>query len=364
MVQLYGQFFTRQQLRERIGHESQIGGVRRLALTDGNQKDVEVIEFRTGSGLHFQVSPTRGMDIILAEYKGKAIGWRSRTGEVAPAYLETHGFIPRRGSFGGLVCTCGYSQVGNPCHDQGQEHCLHGRAQLSPATNVWAEAAWDGDEYKMWCQGKVIELDKFTEYFVNERRIETSLGANMIRIKDCLTNHSFQTQGHMMLYHINLGFPLLSGHTRLYAPSSDVRHRDKPSVDFDWTRYPLEPHTQVEDVLYHEMEADEEGYVTMALINETPGKARWGLQLRYTKESLPNFVHWFQPSPGAYVMGLEPSNCWVDGRAAHRERGELVMLEPGEQHHYEVEFKILDGEEEITSTLEKLKQVEMFEKLK
>jgi hypothetical protein len=33
---------------------------------------------------------------------------------------------------------------------------------------------------------------------------------------------------------------------------------------------------------------------------------------------------------GTYVVGLEPANCWVEGRAADRQRGVLRHLGPGE----------------------------------
>ena len=351
MVQLYGEQFDRDALRARVGHESQVGGVQRLVLNEGNTRGTEVVEFTTGTGLVFQVLPTRGMDIGLARFGEKAIAWRSRTGEVEPGYLGDVGFEARRGSYGGLVCTCGYCNVGVPNDDAGTPYGLHGRAQLCPANAVHADAEWDGDEYRMWCKGKVVELDKFQEYFENSRTVGTKLGSNTIRIEDSIRNLAFTAQPHMILYHINFGWPLVSGHTRVYAPSVSRRHRDKDSYDFDWTRYAAVPKAQFEDVLYHEMEAGSDGMVRLALINETPGRERWGVSLTYTKATLPRFVHWIQPSPGAYVMGLEPGNCWADGRAAHRERNDLVIMEPGETRKYLVEFTVLPGEKDVAEAL-------------
>ena len=354
MAFLYGQHFTRDELRARVGHESQIADVSRMILADGNTNGVEVAEFATGSGLTFQVLPTRGMDIGLAQFRGRAIGWRSRTGEVEPGYLGDVGFEARRGSFGGLVNTCGYCQVGAPCADQGMQYGLHGRAQLIPARGVSVDAEWVGDEYRLSCRGKVTELDKFGEYFENTRIVSAFLGGYSIRVEDSLRNLAFSTQPHMMLYHINLGWPLLSGHTRVYAPSITRRHRDGENGDFDWTLYPDQPRRQAEDVLYHEMRPDADGMVRLAMINETPGCERWGLAIAYTYATLPRLVQWIQPSPGAYVMGLEPSNCWTDGRAAHRERGDLVMMEPGEKREYVVELTVLPGEKEVAEFLSRM----------
>ncbi len=357
MTKLYGQEWTKEELRTRIGHESQLGGVRKLVLNDGNQKGSEVLEFRTGSGLNFQVLPTRGLDIGIAEYCGKALGWRSRTGEVEPSYLGDVAFEARRGSFGGLMCTCGYSNVGVPNEDNGAQYGLHGRAQLCPAKSVRSDAYWDGNEYVMYCEGTIEELDKFGEYFENRRRIETSLGSKTIKVYDTVTNLSFDPQPHMMLFHCNIGFPLVSAHTKLYAPSLTRKNRDADTIDFDWQTYYSAPQKQAEEVLYHTMQADSNGMVTMALINETPNQERWGLKFSYSLDSLPRFVHWRQPSPGAYVIGLEPSNCWADGRHEHRMRDDLVILQPNETRKYHLEFTVLSSEEEVAACIAEIPQV-------
>jgi hypothetical protein len=44
-----------------------------------------------------------------------------------------------------------------------------------------------------------------------------------------------------------------------------------------------------------------------------------------------------------YVVGMEPANCSVLGRAAERERGTLQFLEPGERREYRLEIGVLDG---------------------
>jgi hypothetical protein len=46
------------------------------------------------------------------------------------------------------------------------------------------------------------------------------------------------------------------------------------------------------------------------------------------------------PGAGTHVLGIEPANCHVGGRAAERAQGTLVMLEPGQQIRYELELEI------------------------
>jgi hypothetical protein len=47
---------------------------------------------------------------------------------------------------------------------------------------------------------------------------------------------------------------------------------------------------------------------------------------------------------GVHVLGIEPANCYVEGRADERARGTLVMLEPGETREYELAFEVLTNE--------------------
>jgi hypothetical protein len=50
---------------------------------------------------------------------------------------------------------------------------------------------------------------------------------------------------------------------------------------------------------------------------------------------------------GAYVVGLEPSNCWVQGRAHDREQDILLFLEPGESVSTHLEIGVLPGTDAI-----------------
>src|SRR3972149_11771511 len=105
MAKLYGKNYSKKELLKRVGDVSQVGGPRLAELTDGNQKDVRVADFRTGTGFNFTVSLDRGMDITYAEYQGKPLCWRSATGDVSPAFYEPEGLGWLRGFYGGRGAT-------------------------------------------------------------------------------------------------------------------------------------------------------------------------------------------------------------------------------------------------------------------
>ena len=49
---------------------------------------------------------------------------------------------------------------------------------------------------------------------------------------------------------------------------------------------------------------------------------------------------WKMAGAGTHVLGIEPANCYVEGRAAERARGTLVTLEPGESRTYELSLEV------------------------
>ena len=50
------------------------------------------------------------------------------------------------------------------------------------------------------------------------------------------------------------------------------------------------------------------------------------------------------PGEGIHVLGIEPANCYVEGRAVERDRGSLKILDPGESQFYEIELELYADE--------------------
>ena len=176
MVQLYGREWTRKELASYTGSATQVGGVRMVELADGMARGVRVAEFDTGTGFTFDVLLDRALDIGVASYQGIPLAWNSNSGVTHPAYYDKDGLEWLRGFGGGLVCTCGMTYVGAPCVDEGQALGLHGRVSNLPASNVWVDGGWRGDEYELWARGKVRETILFGEDLSLTRRVSANVG--------------------------------------------------------------------------------------------------------------------------------------------------------------------------------------------
>lgn len=361
MVKLFGQTLSRREVAERSGILSQFAGVRLMVLGDGVERGIRMLEFRTGSGLRFTALVDRALDIADCEFKGQAIGWHSPSGFRHPGLHEYEGEkgLAWARSFSGLLVTCGLDHILGPGEVPADEynypgkpsvtHSLHGRISTIPARLTGYGEAWNGDECVLWAEGTVQQSAVFGEDLHLVRRIEADVGGNTIRIHDRVVNHGFARTPHMFFYHVNVGHPLLDEGSRYVAPIRDVvwaahagEAYERQGVGYRTLSGPRLGFR--EQVWQHEMAADSEGWVPVAVVNDRLGL---GFQVTTRKDQLPCAYEWQNFQAGQYALGIEPSTHHVLGDLAARERGEMIWLEHGEARAYDTEFRILDGAEEI-----------------
>ena len=350
-MNLHGRDMDRAALRRRTGDLTAVGGVRSVVLDDGAERGVRALEFRTGSGLAFDVLVDRAMDIGPAEHSGAGVGWRSPTGFRHPGlheYSDENGLSWLR-SFSGLVVTAGldhtlftaevdasnYQYPHRPTTWNG----LHGRVANIPARLHGYGERWDGDRCVLWAEGEVRQAAVFGENLRMLRRIEADLGGDEIRLTDTVTNAGFDRTPHMFLYHVNLGWPLLDEGTRLEAPIRGTRWQTdsvaEQKADHLVFGEPLPGF--VEQVFEHDLAPGDDGRVQVRVVNDRLGLA---FELDYDSIQFPAFFQWMHLREGAYAVGLEPSTHHVDGDQAARDDGSMVWLDAGESRSYSTVFRV------------------------
>ncbi|HLK59351.1 MAG TPA: aldose 1-epimerase family protein [Chthonomonadaceae bacterium] len=359
MAQLYGKTYTRAELLARVGDISQIARIKPYRLVEGLEDGVFALDVTTGSGLDFTVLPSRGMDISTARYHGRSLAWRSATTDTHPGYFDHEGENGRgwlRGFYGGLVVTCGLTYAGANGEEDGQRYGLHGRVSNLPATNVTWDGHWEGEEYTLVLSGKVRQATVFGENLQMTRTLTTQLGSRHFTLEDTVENLGVKRTEHMMLYHINIGFPAVNDNARLIAPTLSATPRDADAIEGKdrYARFQPPQAGFREQVYFHELAQFDQNTVTAAIVDpETeagdaagPG---FGVYCRYRPEQLPRFIEWKMMDSGTYVVGMEPANCLVMGRARERATGALQFLEPGERRSYLLEIGVLSGPNEIAA---------------
>ncbi len=350
MARLFGETMSRGDLLARTGNISQLGGVTAAELSDGFERGVRIANVRTGSGFDFTVLVDRGLDIGPAAYCGTPLAWRSPTTAVAPAFFEPDGLGWLRGFQGGLLTTCGLTYFGAPGLDEGIPLGLHGRASYLPATQFTYGGAWRGDDYDLWVSGQTRESSVFGANLVLRRRIGCRLGEAQFVVEDSVTNEGYEPTPHMLLYHINLGFPVVAEGSELLTSPGRVVPRDEDAAKGLGRQNSFEPPTPgyKEQVFYHELSADQEGYVLAAIVNRGfCGGRGLGVYVRFRKAELPWLVQWKMMGQGHYVCAIEPATNLVGGRALERSEGRLLTLQPGATRRYHLEIGILASRADI-----------------
>ncbi len=360
MVRIIGNDYSRSELGRWVGDFSQVAGVKPYQLTEGKGKGARCVDFWTGTGFQFTVMLERGMDISQAFYNGRSLCWRSSTGDVHPHFFEPEHLGWLRSFFGGLLVTCGLTYAGSPCEDEGEKLGLHGRISHIPAEEVRIGKEWKGEDYFLSVEGKMRQSSVSGENMLLKRKIWTKMGESRFWIEDKVENQGYRETPFMIIYHFNIGFPVLAEGSRLISPTIEVTpvNEEAAKGKEDYARFTAPIPDFKDKIYYHKMRADENGFVRCALINENIEEKGLGVYLSYKLNQLPNFIQWKMMGETEYVVGMEPANCHVEGRAKERQRKTLRKLKPGETQEFSLEVGVLRGKSQIEEFERKLKSSE------
>ena len=329
--------------------------LRKRTLRGGLGDGVDLVEVSNGR-LAFSVLPTRGMGVWRGDWRGTFLGWKAPLcGPVHPRYVN----LPDRGGLGWLqgfdelIVRCGLDSNGAPCTDTVPDNNgnpmqvqlpLHGRIANTPANRVTASA--DGDEIVV--SGTVQESALFTPNLRLQTRISTKAGSNSFTLVDEVTNLRGVDSEMQMLYHVNLGAPLLGEGARVLLPSAAVAPRDpRASEDLDtWRTYRGPTAGYVEQVYFHDLAAAASGE-TLAALGSADGAS--AAVLRFNRNELPCFAQWkcTQAESDGYVTGLEPGTNYPNPKPFERSKGRVVKLAPGESYRISLTLQVLDSTEEV-----------------
>lgn len=341
----FGTYLKKVEILKLIGDITQLGGIKTYKFLDGLGKGIRAVDVKTISGLDFTVLLDRGMDISSLFYKSIPFSWRSAVREASTIYYESSGNNLTKVFTGGLLTTCGLLNIGLPCVDNGEELGLHGRISNIAASNIWSDGIWENDTYKIWIQGKLRETSVFGPKLELSRNITTWMDKPKIIINDVIENIGSNKSPLMILYHINIGYPIVDKYSKLLVGRSIVIPRDKEAKKGikEYSNFSEPISRYKEQVFFHDIKADAEGYSNIAIANSNFNKREGiGIWLRFNKNNLPHLIQWKQMGEGEYVCGIEPSNSFVRGRKIERANGNLRFINPGEKINYKLEFNILE----------------------
>ena len=226
----------------------------------------------------------------------------------APSPEELVGNAWRDAWGGGLVTTCGLSNVGAASEGHGQ----HGTYTARAALDLQVERTTS----EVTVTGTVVDAP-----FTLSRRVVTTVGQGLLRIDDRVVNDSEWTAAAPLLYHVNLGAPLWDEDAYLETDAQEVVPRD------DGCRCRAAHVGRATG-------ASPTGHRSASSSTSAPSWARLtsprvGVELTL-RSSLPRLWQWVDPASGTYALGIEPANCSVLGREHDIATGRMPFLDPGE----------------------------------
>ena len=145
------------------------------------------------------------------------------------------------------------------------------------------------------------------------RRYAFAMETGRIEIRDRVTNRGFRPARHAMLYHVNVGHPVLSETARLTGDGWRLADR----LD-DGAATPTDDHVEIVDV------------------GPSPDAGRVGISLglRFDPRALPTTALWRAFQSGTFALGLEPQTGLSDAADA--------TLSPGGARDYALVFTLAD----------------------
>lgn len=312
-----------------IGHELQLYGVEEVRLVGGKGDGMRLLNVKNATGLAFSVSLDRCADLVKVSLKGDNYGFFAPCGYVSPKYYDNKGTGFLKSFTAGFLTTCGLTAVGSPCEDDGEELPLHGTISNTPCENFshWTE------NNEIHIKAIIRDAALFAHHLILEREYIIPIDENVIYMKDRIKNIGNATAPFEILYHCNIGYPILSEDAELTIPSESVTPRDEHAkTGFDkWSEVEKPQNGYAEMCYFHEMT----GKPVVSIYNKKIGK---GLKISYDTKELKCFTQWKMMGEYEYVMGLEPGNCLPSGRKAMREQGLLEFLNPGEEKVFNLKF--------------------------
>lgn len=316
-----------------IGHESQLCFVEGYRLTDGKADGMRMMRVRNRSGLDFEISLDRCGDISRLSLKGDNYGYLAPCGYVSPKYYDSKGTGFLKSFTAGFFTTCGLTSVGTPCVDEGEELPLHGTISNTPSENA---SHWIKND-EIHIRLTVRDASLFSHQLLLEREYICYGNKNIIHMTDSIKNIGSKESPLEILYHCNVGYPLLSERAKVSIPSTKVYPRNDHSAGDIANCVQMErPQPGYEERCYYHALS---GETCVSITNPDIGK---GLHIRYNANELRYFTEWKMMGEHEYVLGMEPGNCTPDGRDVMRQNGTLKILRPGETAVYHLTFEFTE----------------------
>lgn len=299
-------------MKAQINNLSQIAYARRYELTEGKERGVRIIEIDNGV-IRFLLNESKALDIAQLWHKGTNISFVCKNGIVGREVSYESRFE------GGMLYTCGLDNIGAR---DGFE--IHGKLHCTPAKILSVIC----DEEKIEVVGEIESTALFGQNLLFRRTITTAIGSTKVTVSDTLINRGTKKEQYCLLYHCNVGYPMLDEGVTVEQDASSIIPRTKHAEEHiaDRTSFPAPVDNEEESCYYIKNNVP-----VITVTNKKLGKK---LVLSYTGDTLPCQVQWVTNASQDYALGIEPSTSFMDGYFEYK------TIEPSQKITFGVSFDV------------------------
>lgn len=290
----------------RISNFVQVASLRKYTLTEGRGKGLDVLDCDNGK-LRFLLNVSKACDIMQVYHEGKNVSFVSKNGHTKREIDFLNRFE------GGMLYTCGLDSIGRR-----EGYPLHGTFHNIPAEIVTARCDEDG----ILVEAIIRDTALFGKNLVLKRKISSDIGGDTLRLEDTLVNESFRDEEYGVLYHINVGYPMLDEGARIVADEASFRPSSDWAKEQENYRYEISAPVPNQDETCYYLKLNKP---EVSLVNDKLGKK---LTVSYSKDTLPYFLEWKSMASGDYAVGLEPTTTELNTSFAYKtvKAGEKVVF--------------------------------------
>lgn len=322
------------------GDLSQLFYAKQYRFSGGRADGMRGIDVNNGAGIEFTLFPDRALDIGRFAVDGDNCAFLAKSGLAAPAYCDNKGAGWLTAYQGGLLTTCGLTQVGAPCVSDGEELGLHGSINAAPTEELCCRVDMESEIPEIRISGKMRMADSLgPRRLVLNREYKIKYGDDKLYIKDRVHNAGVSATPYMVLYHMNMGYPLLDEGAEFSTSAEYVASAgdyEQAVVEARFA-FPAPEDNAEEGVFYYDAVAGADSLNYAQIYNGRLGK---GLKIWSDPEQLKSLTQWKLPQAGSYVMGIEPCNCRTKGREEQKKYG-LEYIKPGETRTQDIIIEVL-----------------------
>ena len=296
----------------RISNLMQLASIRRYEMTEGTERGLRVLDCDNGK-LRFLLNESKALDVMQMYHKGENVSFVSKNGFTAREIAFENRFE------GGMLYTCGLDSVGAR---EGFE--LHGTHHLTLARVTRAEVSEKG----VLIEAEIRETALFGKNLVFRRRVFSQIGSDTLEISDTLENCGTREEEYCLLYHVNVGYPMLDAGAELIDDAEEVIPRTPWAAEHIGSRRAIGAAVANQEEMCYFLRLKTP---RVTLKNAALGKR---FTLEWSQETLPNFVEWKSMASGDYALGLEPCTTELDDRFS------FATIEKGEKRLFSLKLSV------------------------